>query len=91
MPSQDDLYLDLPLWGAYLIGKEAGIFETDENGDVVLDENGQPVVDVKKAHYLIGIGAIAAKSVKGRGRTKGRLVSTRRQIRNSLLIQTTET
>jgi hypothetical protein len=52
--------LDGFVYGAKAIGREADIYVTDENGEIVLDENGNPKVDVRKAHYALEKGYIDA-------------------------------
>ena len=47
-------------YGAKAIGAEAELYETDENGEIVLDENGKPKVDVRKTHYALEKGYIDA-------------------------------
>jgi len=57
MPTKD---LDSFVYGAEGIGRVADIFKKDKNGQVVLDENGQPEVDVRKTHYGLEQGYIDA-------------------------------
>jgi hypothetical protein len=94
MSLHDDPDLDLPLWSARQIGAAAGVFEVDEHGKVVKDETGQPKVDLSKTFHLISIGVIPAKHVKGfdkngKQKARGHLISSRRLIRDSLLLKAT--
>jgi hypothetical protein len=56
-----DENLDRFVYGAEAIGREADIYEKDKNGEIVLDENGKPRVDVRKAHYALEKGYIDAE------------------------------
>jgi hypothetical protein len=56
-----DKDLDSFRYGAEAIGREAEIFKRDKKtGQIVLDENGRPVVDVRKTHYGLEKGYIDA-------------------------------
>ena len=73
MPTKD---LDSFVYGAEGIGRVADIFKKDKNGQVVLDENGQPEVDVRAVHYALERGYISAEKFGPR-----RWRSTPRRIR----------
>jgi hypothetical protein len=55
-----DKDLDSFRYGAAAIGREADIFVTDENGEIVLDENGKPKVDLRKVYHALARGYIDA-------------------------------
>jgi hypothetical protein len=56
-----DKNLDSFVYGAEAIGREAGIFKRDKKtGEVVLDENGRSVVDVRKVMYALARGYISS-------------------------------
>jgi hypothetical protein len=88
-----DEHLDDPIFGAKRIGRAARIFERDKKTDEIkLDKDGRPVVDERKAFYLLETGAIAAKRVIGKKENKegkksarGQWCSSLRLIRASLL------
>jgi hypothetical protein len=84
--------LDAPIWHASGIAKAAGLFKKDKKtGRVEKDKKtGEPIPDARKGQYLVDIGVIPAKRVKGRdkeGKEKGRgqLVSSLRLILQSIL------
>jgi hypothetical protein len=66
------------LWGALEIGREARIFKK-KNGKIVIDENGDPVVDIDKVYYRASKGLL---DVSRNGRI---LVSTDERIHESAL------
>jgi hypothetical protein len=69
--------LDRWVYGAENIGAEADLYVRDKNGEIVLDENGNRKVDVRKAHYALEKGYISAEKF-------GRLWrSTPRRIRQA--------
>jgi hypothetical protein len=55
-----DKNLDRFLYGGEAIGREADIYETDEDGEIVLDENGKPKVDLRKVYHALERGYIDA-------------------------------
>ena len=55
-----DKDLDSFRYGARAIGAEADIFKKDRNGETVLDENGKPVVDERRAQYALEMKYIDA-------------------------------
>jgi hypothetical protein len=67
------------LWGAVDIGREAHLFLKDENGKVLLDEDGNPRVDTDKVYYKVRAGLL---DVSRNGRE---LTSTPARIRSSAL------
>jgi hypothetical protein len=82
----DDSDLDALLWGAREIGRAACVFKKDEHGKVVKDAHGEPEVDLPKIFHLIKIGVVPARHIRGRGKSRGHLVSSKRQINIALLI-----
>jgi hypothetical protein len=52
--------LDSFIYGAREIGRAADLYLRDKNGKTVLDKNGNPKVDVRKAHYALEKGYIDA-------------------------------
>jgi hypothetical protein len=92
MPAKTEDLLDVPIWGAKAIAKAAGLFKKDKKtGQVKKDKKtGEPIPDDRKGFYLIEIGAIRAKHVKGFDKdgnenARGQLVSTQRLINQSIL------
>jgi hypothetical protein len=71
-----DTNLDRFVYGAEAIGREADIYVRDKNGEIVLDENGKPKVDVRAVHYALERGYISAEKFGPR-----RWRSTPRRIR----------
>jgi hypothetical protein len=67
------------LWGAIEIGREAHLFLKDENGRVLLGEDGNPRVDTDKVYYKVRAGLL---DVSKNGRE---LTSTPARIRASAL------
>jgi hypothetical protein len=59
-----DTNLDRFVYGAKAIGREADIYEEDENGEIVIDENGKPKVDVRKAHYALEKGLHRRRQIR---------------------------
>ena len=67
------------LWGAEEIGRCANIFLKNANGKVVVDEQGDPVVDVDGVYYKVRAGLLDV------GRNGRHLTSTVGRVRNSAL------
>jgi hypothetical protein len=65
--------------GARAIGEAAGLFRQNEKGKVLVDQDGDPIVDVDRVYYAVAAGKLDV-SKNGRG-----LVSTVGRIRTSSL------
>ena len=67
------------LRGAHEIGRCAHIFRKNKDGKTVVDEDGDPVVDLDKVYYKVRAGLLDV------GRNGRELTSTVERVRNSAL------
>jgi hypothetical protein len=65
--------------GAHEIGRAGHIFRKNKDSKIVVDEDGDPVVDVEKVYYEVRAGKL---DVSRNGRE---LISTVGRVRNSAL------